>query len=192
MISLAHSHTLSKSIVFVGMMGSGKTAIGRAVATRIGVPFGDTDMEVETRERMTIVSLFSEKGEAYFRDCETRALRTLLSGPVRAVSLGGGGFLSDRNRGLLRNRAVSVWLKADLDLLWSRVRHKGKRPLLKTEDPYGTLAALLEQRTPIYAQADIHVSADKRFSKDDMADNVVSELLKYSETNELLTGKSCR
>lgn len=186
MISTARSYILVKSIVFVGMMGSGKTAVGRLVAQRIGVPFADTDTAVEVSERMSIASLFEEKGETYFRDCETRLLEGLLSGPSRAISLGGGGFMQERNRKIIRERARSVWLKADADLLWSRVGHKTGRPLLRTENPYETLVALLAERTPTYETSDIRVLAEEGLSKDDMADKVVAELLAYSERHELL------
>lgn len=186
MISTARSYILVKSIVFVGMMGSGKTAVGRLVAQRIGVPFADTDTAVEVSERMSIASLFDEKGETYFRDCETRLLEGLLSGPSRAISIGGGGFMQERNRRIIRERARSVWLKVDADLLWSRVGHKTGRPLLRTENPYETLLALLAERTPTYETADVRVSAEEGLSKDDMADKVVAELLAYSERHELL------
>ena len=192
MNTTARSYILTKSIVFVGMMGSGKTAIGRLVAKKMGVPFADTDSGIENSERMSISSLFDAKGENYFRERESALLLDLLSGPARAISLGGGGFMQDRNREFIRQRAKSIWLEVDVDLLWSRVGRKTGRPLLKTMDPYGTLVALLSERTPIYEMADIRVRAEEGLSKSDMADKVVAELLAYSETHALLarTGSS--
>ena len=170
---------LKRSIVFVGMMGCGKTTIGRLAAGRLGLPFADTDIEIESGERNSIVELFAEKGEAYFRAIEAEILSCLLSGPPRAISIGGGAFLSDANREVIRRRAVSVWLDADVDLLWERVKNKTERPLLRTEDPYRTLAELLEQRIPIYSSADVRVQAEHGLSKEGMVEKVVVEVSNY-------------
>ncbi len=168
-----------KNLVFVGMMGSGKSAIGKLVASKIGVPFADTDVEVENIERIPIVELFKERGEEYFRDQETQVLRNLLSGPPRLVALGGGGFLSDRNRQIIRSRGVSVWLSADAGLLWSRVKDKTHRPLLQTMDPYATLVDMLARRTPFYEMADLRVQAQDGLSKEEMAQKVADAISVY-------------
>lgn len=151
---------LKRTVVLVGMMGSGKTAIGRALAARLDVPFVDSDAAIEEAAASTIAEIFERDGEAFFRKREAEVLRRLLSGPPGIVSTGGGAFLSDANRDLIAKMGVAVWLDADLATLWERVRHKDTRPLLRTADPKGTLAALLEARRPIYKLAGLHAAID--------------------------------
>ncbi|MGJ8622336.1 MAG: shikimate kinase [Yoonia sp.] len=151
---------LKRTVVLVGMMGSGKTAIGRALAARLDVPFVDSDAAIEEAAASTIAEIFERDGEAFFRKREAEVLRRLLSGPPGIVSTGGGAFLSDANRDLIAKMGVAVWLDADLATLWERVRHKDTRPLLRTADPKGTLAALLEARSPIYKLAGLHAAID--------------------------------
>jgi shikimate kinase len=159
------------------MMGAGKTAIGTAVARELAVPFLDSDAEIERAANMSIAEIFARDGEAFFRDKETQVIRRLLRTQRCILSTGGGAFMSERNRKAIRDAGVSVWLKADLDLLWARVRHKDTRPLLRTADPYATLKALYEARVPSYALADLHVEARPEYAIDDMAAKVIRALL---------------
>ena len=153
----ANGLVLRRTIVLVGMMGAGKTAIGRALATRLDVPFLDSDAAIEQAATISISEIFSRDGEAFFRDREVEVIDRLLSGSPVILSTGGGAFLADRTRDLIANKGVAVWLDADLDTLWERVRHKDTRPLLRTANPLATLAALMKIRTPIYAQAANHI-----------------------------------
>ena len=167
---------LKKTVVLVGMMGSGKTAIGTALAQRLNVPFLDSDAEIVTASNMSIAEIFARDGEAFFRDKETQVLDRLLGGTPSVLSTGGGAFLQPRNRELIGEHGVSLWLQADLQLLWSRVRHKTTRPLLLTDDPYATLKAIYEERNPIYAKAQLSVEADASYSIEAMTDRVVEKL----------------
>lgn len=167
---------LKKTVVLVGMMGSGKTAVGRALAQALGVPFLDSDSEIETAANMTIPEIFERDGEAFFRARETEVIARLLETQRGILSTGGGAFLADKNRSLISEKGVSVWLDADLDLLWSRVKGKNTRPLLRTAHPYETLRALFEARVPVYALADLRVTAHGDYSIDEMAGRVADAL----------------
>ena len=175
---------LKKTVVLVGMMGSGKTAVGGALARRLGVPFRDSDAEIVLAANMSIAEIFARDGEAFFRDRETEVLRRLLSDSPAVLSTGGGAFLRETNRRLISERGVSVWLKADLDLLWSRVRHKDTRPLLRTANPYETLRRLCREREPAYARADLTVQARRAYSIEDMAHAVSRALLRRPDVLE--------
>jgi shikimate kinase len=146
-----------RDLVFVGLMGAGKSVIGRMVAQALAVPFMDTDAEIEKVSRMTIAELFAAYGETEFRALETRVIGRLLKGGPRVISTGGGAFINENTRSLIKEGGVSVWLKADLDVLWERVNKRDHRPLLKTENPKATLENLMNQRYPIYAEADLTV-----------------------------------
>lgn len=167
---------LKKTVALVGMMGSGKSAIGLALAKRLGVPFLDSDAEIVAAANMSIAEIFARDGETFFRRKETQVIQRLLKGPPGILSTGGGAFLKERNREAIAARGVAVWLRADLDLLWSRVRHKTTRPLLMTDNPRRTLEELYAARVPEYAKAEIAVDADPGFSIDDMTDRVVEAL----------------
>ncbi len=168
---------LKKTVVMVGMMGAGKTAVGRALAARLKVPFLDSDAEIEAAANRTIPEIFARDGEQFFRDKETRVIARLLQRPRHGVlSTGGGAFLSETNRQMISRDGVSVWLQADLDVLWNRVRHRNTRPLLRTPDPRATLAALYEARVPLYGKADLVVRSDGRASIEDMVDRVLTAL----------------
>lgn len=168
-----------RSIVFVGLMGAGKSVIGRMAAQRLGLGFVDTDQEIEQVSRMTISELFARYGEAEFRSLEARVIRRLLDGPTMVISTGGGAFINDDTRGLIKRKGVSVWLKAELDVLWERVRRRDTRPLLRTDDPRDTLDALMRARYPIYAEADITVqSRDAR--KEEIVDDVLAALRRHA------------
>lgn len=146
-----------RNLVFVGLMGAGKSSIGRLVANELGLAFVDSDHEIERVSRMTIPELFAAYGEAEFRALETRVMERLLKGGPRVISTGGGAFINENTRRHVKERALSVWLKADLEVLWERVSRRDGRPLLKTENPKQTLAKLLNERDPIYAEADLMV-----------------------------------
>lgn len=167
---------LHKTVVLVGMMGAGKTAVGKAMAARLDVPFLDSDAEIERAANMSIAEIFARDGEAFFRDRETEVISRLLD-RHGILSTGGGAFLAERNRRMISDRGVSVWLNADLKLLWSRVKHKDTRPLLRTNDPFGTLKALYEARVPTYAEADLMVRAQADYTIDTMAGKVIEKLL---------------
>lgn len=176
--------TLKKTVVLVGMMGAGKTAVGKALAANLGVPFLDSDAEIEQAAAMSIAEIFSRDGEAFFRARETQVIDRLLDGQSGILSTGGGAFLSEKNRNLISDKGVSVWLKADLSLLWNRVKHKNTRPLLKTADPYETLRALYEARVPIYGMADLSVEARSDYSIETMASKVRDALAQRPDVLE--------
>lgn len=168
--------SLRKTVVLVGMMGAGKTAVGRALAARLGVPFLDSDVEIEKAANMTIAEIFQRDGEQFFRARESEVIGRLLDGTPGILSVGGGAFLAERNREMIAQKGLSVWLDADLDLLWSRVKHKNTRPLLRTPNPRETLRELFEAREPFYAQADLRVAAHRDYSIDNMAEAVEGAL----------------
>ena len=168
---------LKKTIVMVGMMGAGKTAVGTALARALGAPFLDSDEEITRAADRSIAEIFERDGEPFFRARETEVLNRLLHGAPCVLSTGGGAFLSETNRSLIRSTGVSVWLRADLDVLWARVRHKSTRPLLRTANPYQTLRALYETRVPFYQVADLAVDSSADLTVEDMAARVVESLL---------------
>ena len=165
-----------KTIVMVGMMGAGKTAVGRALASRLGVAFIDSDAEIELAANASIAEIFQRDGEAFFRAKETQVIERLLGGESGILSTGGGAFMQPANRQMISAQGVSVWLDAPLSLLWQRVRHKDTRPLLRTPDPHATLAEMFELRVPVYALADLRVPVLARYSIEDTVDAVI-ELL---------------
>jgi len=167
---------LHKTVVLVGMMGAGKTAIGKHVAQMLSVPFRDSDEEIVAAAQMSIAEIFARDGEAFFRDREAEVIARLLHGTPAILSVGGGAFLRADTRQRIHEDGVSVWLRADLELLWSRVRTKNTRPLLQNDDPRGTLARLLDERTPFYEQADLVAIADPAYSIADMARVVIEQL----------------
>lgn len=167
---------LKKTVVLVGMMGAGKTAVGTALARILGVPFSDSDEEIVKAAQRSIAEIFERDGEPFFRARESEVLTRLVRGAPCVLSTGGGAFLSDKNREIVAGAGVSVWLRADLDLLWQRVRHKATRPLLRTANPRETLRTLYEARVPFYEMADLAVDAAPELSIDDMAHRVVEAL----------------
>jgi shikimate kinase len=161
-----------RSVVFVGLMGAGKTAIGRKVAAVLGLPFVDSDQEIESAARMSVPELFERYGEPEFRALEQRVIQRVLEGGPQVLSTGGGAFMNDQTRRLIAGSAVSIWLRAELDVLFSRVSKKQNRPLLRTADPRATLAALMEARYPVYAEAQVTVH-----TRDERKDVIVGEVL---------------
>jgi shikimate kinase len=172
---------LAKTVVMVGMMGAGKTAVGTALARLLGVEFRDSDEEIVRAANRTIAEIFERDGEAFFRARESEVIARLLRGDPCVLSTGGGAFLSAANRQMIHDIGVSVWLKADLDLLWQRVRHKTTRPLLRTPNPRETLRELYEVRLPHYAQADVTVEASPDLSVEEMAARVLQALRARSD-----------
>ncbi|MDE4131606.1 shikimate kinase [Phaeobacter sp. QD34_3] len=167
---------LNKTVVMVGMMGAGKTAVGRALAARLGVPFLDSDHEIEAAANMSIPEIFARDGEPFFRQKERQVIARLLEEERGILSTGGGAFLAEENRRLISQRGASVWLQADLEVLWNRVRHRDTRPLLRTKDPKATLRDLYEARVPFYAKADLTVKSDGKASIEEMVDRVLNAL----------------
>jgi len=149
----------ARSIVLVGMPGSGKTSIGRRLAQYLGVEFVDADQEIEAAAGMSIPDIFSQHGEPYFRAGEARVIARLLDKGPQVIATGGGAFASPDTRALVRARALSIWLKADVDLLLRRVKRKNDRPLLRVADPEAVLKRLLAEREAVYAEADITVTS---------------------------------
>lgn len=148
----------ARSVVLVGMMGAGKSTVGRRLATRLRLPFLDADLEIEAAHAgMTIPEIFATHGEPYFRDGEVRVIARLLDGGPAVLATGGGAFMREETRRRVRDKAVSIWLRADADVILRRVKRRQDRPLLQTEDPAATVAHLIETRHPVYQLADITV-----------------------------------
>jgi shikimate kinase len=164
-----------RSVVLVGMMGAGKSSIGRRLAGRLGIAFVDADSEIELAHRMTISDIFSTYGEAYFRSGETRVIARLLEGGPQVLATGGGAFMNADTRGAIKAHGLSVWLKAEQDVLMRRIKRRQDRPLLKTEDPGETLRALIAQRYPIYAEADITIQS-REVPHEKIVDEIVGAL----------------
>src|SRR5712671_7870995 len=143
----------TRSIVLVGMMGSGKTTIGRRLSARLRLPFLDADVEIEAAAGMSIPDIFETHGEAHFRDGEARVIARLLDSGPAVIATGGGAFMREETRNRIRDKAVSVWLKADADTILKRVKRRADRPLLQTADPEATVGRLIEERHPVYELA---------------------------------------
>ena len=161
-----------RSIVLVGLMGAGKTAIGRKVAAALSLRFVDSDHEIENVSRMTVPELFERYGEAEFRALERRVIGRLVKDGPQVVATGGGAFMNDQTRRLIGRHGLSVWLKADLDILMDRVAKRQNRPLLKTADPRATMARLMDERYPVYALADVTVKTRDE-KREIIADEVI-------------------
>src|SRR6266436_5345154 len=151
--------TPSRAIVLVGLMGAGKSKIGRRLAARLGLPFFDSDPEIEAAAGETIEEIFANRGERAFRDGERRVIARLLAGPVHVLATGGGAFMDPATRTVIGQSGVSLWLRADLDVLASRVSRRNNRPLLKNGDARSILAGLIAQRYPIYAEANVIIDS---------------------------------
>ncbi len=170
------AYRLRRTVVLVGMMGSGKTAIGRTLAARLGVDFVDSDNAIEEAAALTIAEIFDRDGEAFFRKREAEVLRRLLSGPPSVVSTGGGAFLAETNRDAIAEMGVALWLDADVETLWSRVRHKDTRPLLRTADPKATLTQIFDARKPVYAKAGLRLAIQRDASIDETTASALAVL----------------
>jgi shikimate kinase len=162
-----------RSVVLVGMMGAGKSSVGRRLAARLAIPFADADVEIEKAHAgMTISEIFSTHGEPYFRAGETRVIARLLEGGPQVLATGGGAFMNADTRAAIRAKGISVWLRATLEILNRRIKRRGDRPLLKGVDTSETLRRLIEERDPVYAQADLTVE-----SRDVPHETIVDEIL---------------
>lgn len=150
-----------KSIVIVGLMGAGKTCIGSRLADRLGLPFVDADAAIEEAAGCSIADIFEVYGEAAFRDGERRVIARLLDGPVQVIATGGGAFVDPETRARVRERGISIWLRADIELLLSRTARRNHRPLLNKGDRRGTLERLMAERYPVYAESDIVVDSGR-------------------------------
>jgi len=148
-----------RTVVLVGLMGAGKSKIGRRLAARMGLPFFDSDDEIEAAAGETIEEIFANRGERVFRDGERRVIARLLAGPVHVLATGGGAFMDPATRRVIGRSGISLWLRADLEILASRVSRRNNRPLLKTGDARTILAELIAQRYPIYAEADVVIDS---------------------------------
>lgn len=165
-------------------MGSGKTAVGTALARLLHAPFLDSDTEIEKAANRTIAEIFERDGEPFFREKEAQVIARLLQSEKGVLSTGGGAFLAERNRAEIARNGIAVWLRADLELLWNRVRHKNTRPLLRTENPKATLTELCIAREPHYAQAQLVVDAEPGLSIEEMAQKVLEALIAQGDVVE--------
>jgi shikimate kinase len=161
-----------RCVVLIGMMGAGKSTIGRRMAARLRLPFLDADTEIETAAGMSIPDIFETHGEPHFRDGEARVIARLLDNGPAVIATGGGAFMREETRHRIRDRAVSIWLKADADVIMKRVRRRSDRPLLQNADPEGTVSRLLGEREPVYETADLTI-----LSRDIPHDKIVDECL---------------
>jgi shikimate kinase len=164
-----------RSIVMVGLMGCGKTSIGRRLGVALDLPFIDADDEIEQAAGKTISEIFADHGEPYFRDGERKVIARLLRGGPQVLATGGGAFMNAETRSNIRDAGISVWLKADLSLLMKRVLRRDNRPLLKTDDPEARMRELMEQRYPVYAEADVTVES-RDVAHDVMVDEILDSL----------------
>jgi shikimate kinase len=163
----------TRSIVLVGMMGAGKSTIGRRLSARLRLPFLDADSEIELAHAgMTIPEIFAAHGEPYFRDGEARVIARLLDSGPGVVATGGGSFMREETRTRIRAKAVSIWLKADADIIMRRVKRRADRPLLQTADPAATVGRLIEEREPVYQHADLTI-----WSRDVPHEKIVDECI---------------
>jgi shikimate kinase len=163
----------TRSIVLVGMMGAGKSTIGRRLSARLRLPFLDADAEIEAAHAgMTIPEIFAAHGEPYFRDGEARVIARLLDSGPAVIATGGGAFMREETRGRIRSKAVSLWLKADADIIMKRVKRRADRPLLQTADPAATVGRLIEEREPVYQHADLTI-----WSRDVPHEKIVDECI---------------
>ena len=162
-------------MVLTGMMGAGKTVMGRRLAAHLGLDFVDSDIEIETAAGMTIPDIFARHGEPFFRDRENRVVGRLIGGGPRIVATGGGAFIHPATRAAIKAGSFSVWIKADFDVLMRRVRKRSNRPLLRTPDPEGTLKRLMAERYPVYAEADVTVES-RDCSHDVMVDALAAAI----------------
>jgi shikimate kinase len=164
-----------RSIVLVGMMGAGKSSVGRRVALRLGIPFVDADTEIEKAAGMAITDIFAIRGEAEFRAGEARVILRLLEGGPQVLATGGGAFINPDTRAAIAAKGVSIWLKAEPDVLMKRIKRRQDRPLLHTADPAATLRKLLDEREPVYALADLTVQS-REVTHDRIVDEIVGAI----------------
>ena len=174
---------LKKTVALVGMMGSGKSAIGKVVSSILDVPFRDADVEIERAAKLSIPEIFERHGEEFFRDKEDQVIKRLLHEKCCILATGGGAYMNKKIRTSIKEQGVSVWLNADLETLWKRVKHKKSRPLLRTNNPREALANIYTDRIKTYALADVIIESRDNSSLEEMAKLVIRSLL---ERNDLI------
>ncbi len=174
---------LNKTVALVGMMGSGKSAIGKVVSSILDVPFKDVDMEIERAAKLSITEIFERHGEKFFREKESQVIKRLLQENCCILATGGGAFINKKIRKSIYENGVSVWLNADVETLWKRVKHKRSRPLLRTDNPKETLVNIYTSRIKYYSLADVIIDSDDKSSLEDMAKLVIKSLL---DRNDLI------
>src|SRR5467141_2839652 len=162
----------TRSLVLVGMMGAGKSTIGRRLSVRLRLPFLDADTEIEAAAAMSIPDIFETHGEPQFRDGEARVIARLLDGGPAVIATGGGAFMREETRSRIGTKAVSIWLKADADIIMRRVKRRADRPLLQTADPAATVGRLMREREPVYQRADLTI-----WSRDVPHEKIVDECI---------------
>ena len=175
---------LKKTVALVGMMGSGKSAIGKVVSSILDVPFIDADVEIEKAAKLSIPEIFERHGERFFRDKEDQVIKRLLEQRPCILATGGGAFVNEKIRKSIKQHSVSVWLNADLETLWKRVKHKKTRPLLRTNNPKETLSNIYKDRLETYSLADVIIESRGTSSLDKMANRVINSLLDLNELVE--------
>lgn len=168
----------SRTIVLVGLMGAGKSSIGRRLAHRLGLPFVDADTEIEKAADLTIPEIFEKHGEPYFRAGEVRVVARILESGPQVLATGGGAYMNPETRARIRERGISLWLRAELDVLMKRVKRRGDRPLLKADDPQAVLKRLMDERYPVYAEADLTV-VSREASHEEVVDDVLAALAEH-------------
>ncbi len=171
-----------RSIVLVGIMGAGKSSVGRRLAARLGMPFVDADTEIEKAADMSIPEIFAKHGEPYFRAGETRVIARILEGGPQVLATGGGAFMNLETRAAIRAKGISIWLRATLDVLSRRVKRRGDRPLLKSADPIETLKRLIDERYPVYAEADLTVES-RDVPHEAIVEEVIESLRGYLQSH---------
>lgn len=177
-IDLIRTRLGRRSIIIVGLMGAGKSVIGRKVATKLKIPFVDADGEIEKAAKMTVADIFSSYGEPEFRRLEKSVIRRVLESGPQILATGGGAYMDPETRDMASDSGVSLWLSADIDLLMQRVSKKTTRPLLKKPNPRGVMEDLMQERYPIYGLADVEI-ASQDVSKDEMTNLVIAGLAQY-------------
>jgi shikimate kinase len=168
----------SRSLVLVGMMGAGKSSVGRKLAARLLLPFADADTEIETAAGMTIPEIFQIRGEPEFRSGEARVIARLLEGGPRVLATGGGAYMNAETRKLIKDKGVSIWLRAGFDVLMRRIKRRTDRPLLHTADPDATLKRLIDERYPVYALAELAIES-RDVSHEVIVEEVIAALADY-------------
>ena len=171
-------------IVLVGLMGAGKTSVGRRLAEKLGIPFVDADHEIEAAAGKAIAEIFADHGEAYFREGERRVIQRLIGNGAQVLATGGGAYMNDETRARIQDHGISVWLKASLPLLMKRVTKRQDRPLLKTDDPEAVMKALIDKRYPVYTLADITVES-RDVQHGQMVNDVIRALAQWNGWDQL-------
>ncbi|MDH3741420.1 MAG: shikimate kinase [Hyphomicrobiales bacterium] len=172
-----------RSLVLIGLMGAGKTTVGRRLAQRLDLPFADADHEIEQAAGKTIPEIFEDHGEEHFRDGERRVIARLLESGQQVIATGGGAYMNEQTRQKISDNAVSIWLRADFDLLMKRVRRRSHRPLLQTADPEAVMQKLIDERYPVYAGADLIVDS-RDVPHGAIVKDVITTLLNFESASQ--------